>query len=423
MEHPLRHLFIDFDAWFASVEVALNPALNGKPVAVVPVMTDRTCCIATNYAAKALGIKTGTSVWEAREICPHLHLVPSNTARYVQYHQKMINAIERCIPVHQVVSIDEMDCLLTGWSRQSEAAIQIARQIKTEIHTVLDVQCSIGIAPNRFLAKMASKLDKPDGLQVLHSRQLPQAFDNIPLDSLTGIGRSMEQRLLKVGVTDTNALYQLNRKQMRSIWGSIEGELFFDELRGFETYRPPTQRGSVSHSHVLAPEKRHPVKALAITHKMLQKAAFRMRELGYHARGMGLSIRLGNSGQRHRWNGHCRFAALNDTCELTRVMKTLWQQCPAHDTVIAVGVQLYDLLPDQAISGDLFSSQSFSKPHGISHVIDEINKKYGAQSAFFGGAKNGQDGAPMRIAFTQIPDVVLESDSKAILARQTPKAG
>ncbi len=413
---PLRELFIDFDAWFASVEQALEPSLRGKPVGVVPVMTDRTCCIATSYEAKRLGIKTGMAVWDAKKICPDVRLVLSDTARYVHYHQQMVKAVESCIPVDKVVSIDEMACTLTGRWRQPDVAVKIARQIKQATSDVLPVTCSIGIAPNRFLAKMASKLDKPDAIRVLAATDLPAAFEYLELEDLTGIGRGMWRRLKHAGIHSITQLYAARSDVLRSIWGGIEGQRVYAELRGCSTYRPPSKRRSVGHSHVLPPEMRRPDKALAILHKMLQKAAFRMREMNYHASGMSLSLWLATdsqTGKRGSWGEYAQFAPLNDTRDLSWVLKELWERRPKGKKIQSLGVQLYDLIPDTDVSGELFPRRDHHPDlaeGNLSLVADKINKRFGSQMAFFGGAKEGLEGAPMRIAFTQIPNPALESD-------------
>lgn len=416
MAQTLRSLFIDFDAWFASIEQALDSSLRGQPVAVVPVMTDQTCCIATSYEAKQLGIKTGTSVWEAKKICPNLKLALSDTARYVYYHQQMLKAIDRCIPIDKVISIDEMACDLTGLWQQPEVAVGIAEQIKVAISEVLNVTCSIGIAPNRFLAKMASKLDKPNGIRVLTASDLPSAFEHIELQDITGIGHSMSRRLERAGITSINQLYAARPEVLRGIWGGIEGERIYAELRGHSAHRPVTQRRSVGHSHVLPPEMRRPDKALAILHKMLQKAAFRMREMGYHAGGMSLNLRLirnAKNKQRHGWGEYGRFAPVSDTRDLIYVLRALWEHRPKRETIMAVGVQLHDLIADNAVSGELFPRRNHHPEMAegnLSVIADQINKRFGAQSVFFGGAKEGLQSAPMRIAFTQIPNLELESD-------------
>ena len=107
----LRCLFVDFNSYFASVEQQDDPRLRGRPVGVVPVMAETTCCIAASYAAKAYGVKTGTPVWEARQRCPDIVLLQARPARYVEVHHALMAAIEDCIPHGKAESIDEVPCL------------------------------------------------------------------------------------------------------------------------------------------------------------------------------------------------------------------------------------------------------------------------------------------------------------------------
>src|SRR5471032_1057467 len=125
----LRALFVDFNSYFSSVEQQELPHLRGRPVAVAPVMTDSTCCIAASYEAKRFGIKTGTNIGEARQRCPGLIVVEARPALYVEYHHKLIAAVDSCLPVAQVLSIDEMSCALRGPWRDPGTALRVAREI------------------------------------------------------------------------------------------------------------------------------------------------------------------------------------------------------------------------------------------------------------------------------------------------------
>src|SRR5277367_2997395 len=129
----LRALFVDFNSFFASVEQQEQPALRGRPMAVLPVMTDSTCCIAASYDAKRFGIKTGTNVGEARRLCPGLVVVEARPALYVEYPHTLVAAVDSCLPVTQVLSIDEMSCGRRGPWREPEKALRAAREIKERI--------------------------------------------------------------------------------------------------------------------------------------------------------------------------------------------------------------------------------------------------------------------------------------------------
>ena len=130
---PVRYLFIDMNAFFASVEQQDRPELRDQPVAVVPTLVETTCCIAASYEAKRWGVQTGVSVREARQLCPELHLVGARPALYVHTHRRILEAIETCLHVDAVHSIDEFACRLLGEEQQPERAILIAQQIKLAI--------------------------------------------------------------------------------------------------------------------------------------------------------------------------------------------------------------------------------------------------------------------------------------------------
>src|SRR6185312_9929627 len=189
----LRSLFVDFNSYFASVEQHEVPALRGRPVGA-----ETTSLIAASYEAKAFGVTTGTMVREARRLCPGIAIVAARPERYVHWHQVLIEAIDHAIPIAHVGSIDEMACELVGRQRQRAEAERIARQVKEEIAKVAPggaIRCSVGIAPNDFLAKTATDMQKPDGLVVIEQADLPQALHGLKLRDLCGIGASMEARL------------------------------------------------------------------------------------------------------------------------------------------------------------------------------------------------------------------------------------
>ncbi|MFN0197965.1 MAG: hypothetical protein ACKVT0_14565 [Planctomycetaceae bacterium] len=187
---PLRYLFLDMNSYFASVEQQFRPELRHQPVAVIPMKAETTCCIAASYEAKRFGVKTGTAVHEARKLCPQIRLVEARPALYVEVHHRIIEAVERCLPILQVRSIDEAVCRLMGAEREPDRAQQLARDIKAVMRRELGeyLRCSIGLAPNVILSKVAADLHKPDGLSVISSEELPQQLYPLVLRDLPGVG-------------------------------------------------------------------------------------------------------------------------------------------------------------------------------------------------------------------------------------------
>jgi DNA polymerase-4 len=152
-------LFLDLNSYFASVEQQERPELRGRPIGIVPLITEHTCCIAASYEAKAYGVKTGVSVEEAKQRCPHIQLVEARPKLYVEYHHRIVDAVNSCVPVTSVMSVDEMACRLMGRERALPNATTIAVDIKQSLRTVgATLRCSVGLAPNRYLSKIASDL-------------------------------------------------------------------------------------------------------------------------------------------------------------------------------------------------------------------------------------------------------------------------
>jgi len=397
----LRALFVDFNSFFASVEQQDQPALRGRPIAVLPVMTDSTCCIAASYEAKRFGVKTGTNAGEARKLCPGIVLVEARPSLYVEYHHRLIAAVDASVPVTQVRSIDEMSCALRGRWQERETALRLAREIKARIAATIGecLRSSIGIAPNVFLAKTASDMQKPDGLVVLDEADLPQALFRLQLRDFCGIGKSREARLHACGIRTVEQLCRAPKEALRRAWNGIEGDRMYALLRGEEVERPPSQRCTVGHSHVLEPKYRTLPLAEAVLHRLLQKAAARLRALGYLAGGLGVSVKFVG---RERWGDEIRFLETQDTLDFIRVFDLLWQRCPPHSPPpLAVGVTLFHLTAVPNVTPNL--PQLEISRLALDQAMDKLNQCYGKNTVYFGGAQAALDSAPMRIAFTNIP--------------------
>ncbi|WP_137718926.1 DNA polymerase Y family protein [Methylobacillus flagellatus] len=404
----LAALYLDFNSYFASVEQQMRPELRGKPIAVLPVVAETTCCIAASYEAKAFGVKTGTRVSDARKLCPDIIMVEGRPPLYVEFHHRLVEIVESCTHVERTLSIDEMVCMLTGSQRQVENALKLAAAIKKKIECEVGpyIRCSIGIAPNVFLAKVASNMQKPDGCVVLRAEDIPEKLLTLKLRDLNGIGKRMESRLMEFGIESVADLYAANRQQLRSAWGSVEGERMYDKLRGVQVEYQTHDRRSLGHSHVLPPELRNAVSALSVLHRLLQKAAMRMRSYGLQTSSLSVRVKFLNAST---WVAETRMNSTDDTLILTATLEQLWRQYPKRKYVpYAVGISFTSLnTPDQR-SMSLFSEvEQGSKLNG---VLDALNSRFGKNTVYLGRAHDALKHAPMRIAFNHIPDLKTESD-------------
>lgn len=408
-EEVLRSLYVDFNSYFASVEQQVERRLRGRPIGVVPMLADTTCCIAASYEAKRFGIKTGTPVWQARALCPDIIFVEARPHLYVDYHHRLIAAVDSCLPVESVNSIDEMACLLMGKDRDKATAIALAQVVKQAVQRVgSTLRCSIGIAPNSWLAKTASDMQKPDGLVVLEACDLPHALFGLQLRDLCGIGRNMEQRLLAAGITTVEALCLARLEQLRTIWNGLPGERLHAQLRGRVVAKPVGQgKQSISHSHVFPPEQRHPLGALGILHRLLQKAAVRLRHHGLMASHLSIKLKFLTRDGAKSWRFERAFEPSDCTLDFTKILNTAWGDRPAwtqRATPFAAAIWFSGLNDRKLFSHDLFASNTSNSHTSLDVTVDWINSHYGKNSLYFGGAHFSRDTAPARIAFTHIPD-------------------
>ncbi|MFN0078581.1 MAG: Y-family DNA polymerase [Prosthecobacter sp.] len=406
-------LFLDLNSYFASVEQQLDPSLRGKPIAVVPVDTDATCAIAASQEAKKFGIKTGTNIGEARRRCPELITVMASHDVYVDFHHKIITEVERHFPVHVIGSIDEMACKLDPPRRSLPAAMDLAQRIKRGLRERVGecITCSIGLAPNRFLAKVASDMQKPDGLVALLPEELPGRLLELELRDLCGIGRRMEPRLHACGIRTMADLWQAERETLHRAWGGVCGDRFWHALHGGASEDdPPAQHRTLGHSHVLAPEQRTPPEAGVVARRLLLKAASRLRRMHYRATHLHLSVRTEDG---PRCEAQTKFEPVCDSIELARVLAELWQrvmQQARWQRVKKVAVTLMGLeaeaRPQQL---DLFASAtetaSRERREHLSRVLDQINQKRGRDSVVIGFTPDTvRTFSGTKIAFTRIPD-------------------
>jgi DNA polymerase-4 len=420
---PLRALAIDFNSFFASVEQQERPELRGRPIGIVPVLAETTGCIALSIEAKRLGLKRNQRIADARKICPDLRLIESRPEIYIHYHRRLVELIESCVHVTQVQSIDEVTCELKGCWAEPARAVALARQMKEKIQREVGscLRSSIGIAPNWLLAKVASDLQKPDGLVVLDDPDLPGRLLHLSPEDIAGIGPNMRRRLQEHGITTVAQLYAATKAEFRGLWRGVRGEQMWRLLHGEDL--PPFEQEkdqTIGHGHVLPPQLRNDADALAVLHRLLQKAAMRLRDSGLYAGALHLSVRYRDD---THWGDELRLTETQDTLALTHALNQLWArrpQIPPRRAPLQVGVMLTHLLRGEAHTPDLFQLSREQSRDRLFSAVDRLNQTFGKNSVYFGGAHGATKNAPMRIAFTRIPKPELEEIDRSRGRRLKP---
>jgi DNA polymerase-4 len=371
-------------------------------VIVTQMITDSTSAIAASYEAKAFGVKTGTRVSDAKRLCPELVIVKAKHQRYAQYHECILEAVETCIPVEKVMSIDEVACKLTGRERQIPVARELALKIKRTIRERVGecLRCSIGLGPSVFLGKVGSDVQKPDGLVVITQNDLPSVLLPLNLQDIYGIGPRMETRLKRAGITTVADLWQASSSQLRRIWGGVNGVLFHQLLHGADLQAPSSAHAkSMSHQHVLEPKLRTTEGACQYAHHLLNKAAERLRHRDYYCRRLSVHLRwMGDTGD---WSNETTFHETQNTGFLLEQLQLLLNSVPANRP-LSVGVTLLDLVPAAQHQPDLFEA---SERHDrLSPLMDGINRRFGRNTIGFGKVPDDISKFTGHAAFQRVPE-------------------
>lgn len=412
----IRWLFLDMNSFFASCEQQAEPSLRRRPIAVVPMDADSTSVIAASYEAKAFGIRTGTNVGQAKRLCRDLVIVPVRSGHYVDYHRKIVETVASYLPDPHVLSIDEMACRLwRGNEGDLASAVRMGQRIKAAIRDNVGeyLYCSVGLAPNVFLAKVASDLQKPNGLVLLRAADVPDALANVPIGELPGIGRKMKLRLARFGIVTIPQLYAATPAMLRAAWGGVVGERWWYMLRGCEETdyagmaHPETPK-SIGHSHVLAPELRTSVGAERVLLRLAGKAVVRLRRKECVATGVHIAVTYisDRTYATKTWSvASERRIAASDTISWIAAVRRLWEARPPSPRgwqPQKVGVTLTGIMAARDCTLSLFDADM--RRSRLAATMDRINATLGANHIDVASVYGVRDLAPERIAFSKITD-------------------
>ena len=415
----IEHLYLDFDSFFASVEQQLRPELRGRPVGIIPSDGQHGGCIAASREAKAAGIRGVVSRREMLEVCPDIALVPQRPMVYRRAHNAAVSAIGSVVPVSAVKSIDEMHCRLDIKERGEPMAV--AARLKRRLADTIGphITASIGFAANPHLAKIACKMDKPDGATVWDPDTAPVELAKVPFSAIPGIGSRMEARLHQAGITDMAGVLATSPKQLRQIWGNVHGERLWYAFHGYDVCAPRSKRSAIGHGRVLpASWTREPggLENARRTGRLLAtKAARRARREGWVAREFSLSLKfvgpydIRRGAEQRAWWDCADLPGASDDHACLAAFERLWARIrdraphsPRH-----LQVQLGGLQQESARQLDLLDDADSERRRWktITRTVDELNARY-CKSAVTQGPWTPPPGghAGGKIAFTRVPE-------------------
>ncbi len=226
-------IHIDMDAFFAAVEQQAHPELRGKPVIVCGDPDGRAVVSTASYEARAFGVRSAMPVKEAKRLCPHGVFLSSRLSDYGAVSRRLLEVYRRYTPVVEPFSIDEAFLDVAGCERLHGDAVAIARKIKEDILRGFGLTCSVGIAPNKFLAKMASDMQKPDGLTVIRADDVSRVIWPLPVGKLYGVGERTAEALASMGITTAGALAKAPVDMLVARFG-VMGRVLHDVANGID---------------------------------------------------------------------------------------------------------------------------------------------------------------------------------------------
>lgn len=376
-------MHIDLNSCFATVEQQARVRLRGRPVAVVNRRTDMTMIVTCSYEAKAAGVQLGMRLRDAKKICPDLVGVESDPPKYRYVYHKLLDIMNDYSAHVTMKSIDEGVIDFSQAPKVivdrglEEIGLEIKRRLINEIGK--SMRCNVGIATNRFLAKTAASLHKPDGMEIITHNNLRDVYATMKLTDLTGIAGRNEHRLNAVGIMTPLQFLDTDAKILHSmVFQSINGDYWHQRLRGWEVDDVETSVKRVGRQYVLDGFNLSFDQILQRLHHLCESVGWRMRKQGMMARGIYVGTRtFGMTGDKRRNYWHASFVSQspffsNET--IYSLAKKLFQNAPPD--IRDINVHCYLLQRGEPSQVSLFEDE-IVRERSMTSAVDEINERYG----------------------------------------------
>ena len=390
-------LHVDMNSFYASVEMAYNPSLKGKPLAVAGNPEERRGIIVTcSYEARAKGVKTTMPLWEAKKLCPELIVLPPDFEKYRKASISMFQILAKYSSLIQPVSIDEgymdiTECINLG------SPIEIAKKIQAEILAELQLPCSIGIAPNKFLAKTASDMKKPLGITILRKRDVPSKLWPLKVENMHGIGRRTAEKLNKIGITTIGELAKANDYQLKQLLG-INGIRLKARANG-EDLRPVdpdavSEFKSIGNSTTLKADTTDEEEIKGVLNRLAGSVERRMQRHHVVSWNIQITIRYYNRetvtrSRKLKYAIHAKEDIFNAAWYL---FKKHWSEEPIR--LLGITAQDLEEKNDSTKQLNLFTFEEEAKDEPLINTMEKLKDKYGDDIIVKGLTKPPQTSTP-----------------------------
>lgn len=369
-------MHIDLNSAFATIEQQARPSLRDRPVGVTNRISKNCCVIAASYEAKALGIKVGMGLMEARSIIPDFFMLESDPPKYHFVYQKLCAIMKSYSPDVKMKSIDEGIIDFHGTRNNinrrplEDIGLEIKQRLKSEVGAWMKI--NVGIAPNRFLAKTAAGLHKPDGLDIIDHRNLKDVYSSMELTDLSGIARHYEARLNAAGIfTPLEFLSASSDTLRRQVFHSVVGDDWYQRLRGWEVDNNKTKLGHVGRQFVLDQRTDDSSIILPRFHYLCETVGRKLRYQAVDARGILVWLVL--EGNEYWQQRKMHKTSFYTDREVYQKALYLFNQRP-RAKVTTIGITCYKIMPTKRAQPSLFDEEN--KKEWLTEAVDEINERY-----------------------------------------------
>jgi len=377
-------IHVDMDAFFASVEQRDQPELRGLPVVVGGDAEGRGVVSAASYEARKFGIHSAMPTAEAKRRCPDAVFLHPHISKYADVSAQIHEIFNRYTPRIEPISLDEAFLDASGSVKLFGPVEGIARRIKQEIHDELSLTASAGVAPNKFLAKIASDLDKPDGFVVVPSdpEGIRAFLDPLPIERIWGVGRVSAERLHKMGLRRIEQIRRLSIDDLHRIFGQAQGDHFYQLARGVDDRDviPDVEAKSISNEITFAKDTSDHDTLRACLLNLTDQVTRRLRHAGVRARGVRLKIRL--SDFRTMTRSRMSSTSTDLTDDLWATASSIFEEI--HPTlrlpIRLIGMGVYKLEHTRPTQRMLFDEEERRKREALDRTVDRVRDEFGLGS-------------------------------------------
>ncbi len=398
-EEPLI-MHIDLNSAFASAEQQAWPNLRGKPMGVTNRLSKECCVIAASYEAKALGIKVGVRRTEAMALCPDFVMLETDPSKYTWMYQNLIKIMQDYSDRIKMKSIDEgiIDFHGTQHVRKGRSLEDIGYEIKQRVYDAMGdyMRINVGIGPNRFLAKTAAGLHKPDGLDTISHKNLVSVYRSMELEDITGIADGYGARLRAHGIKTPIDFLRANENVLkRQVFKSINGSHWYYRLRGYEVDDVQTSMGMVGRQWVVKNPTNDDDYLRSCLHFLTETTGMKLRYRGVEARGVCVWVSFSTGGG---WSDKKKFKTTFYTNQdIWERVSRLFEHRPKHMVVRTMGLYVYGIEPSNKSQLALFDD--IEKKRFLTKATDEINDFYGSFTVHSADTLEGTRHVKQKIPF------------------------